>query len=276
MELAPISPKRDRARNAQENCRVRLSQSQKLKIETTPPGANIRLGNRKSPILGSTPVELELAPGVQRVFIEKPGFESVIRDVDLQKGTPLRLAVQLREVQSNGYLFVDSELVGATVFLNGKSVRLTPFDKPIPLKTGIYQVHLNRAGYRAWTQQIKINALTVHHVPVTFESIDGTTSWRSSVGWVSQVLGLISIGGGMVATHFANQEYNDTDKFRELVEIEKVSYGVGSGLISLGLGLVIWDWLRDPIHPRDRNPAFGQPFNLPADAVNTQKFEGTP
>ena len=26
----------------------------------------------------------------------------------------------------------------------------------------------------------------------------------------------------------------------------------------------------------DRNPAFGQPFNLPSDAVNTQKFEGAP
>ena len=96
--------------------------------------------------------------GVQRrFFIQKDGFESVIRDVQLQQGAPLRLTVELRELTSSGYLFIDSELVGAAVFLNGKSVRLTPFEKPISLAAKRYQVHLNRSGYRTWTRQIRLS-----------------------------------------------------------------------------------------------------------------------
>ena len=96
LELAPISPKRDRARNARDNCLARQDKSQELSIETNPAGASIKFNNSKSPIVGSTPLKLRLPPGVQRVFIEKPGYETVIRDIELKRGTPLRLSIDER------------------------------------------------------------------------------------------------------------------------------------------------------------------------------------
>ena len=95
------------------------------------------------------------------------------------------------------------------------------------------------------------------------------------MGWVSQVLGLMSIGGGVVAMHFANREYNDTERYRQLAQAETLGYGLGGSLIGMGIGLVVWDVLRDRIPSRDRNPAFGQPFLIPPDAVNTEILEGS-
>ena len=117
LELAPISPKRDRARNARDNCLARQDKSQELSIETNPAGASIKFNNSKSPIVGSTPLKLRLPPGVQRVFIEKPGYETVIRDIELKRGTPLRLSIDLRELNAKGYLFVEAAFRGQLYFL---------------------------------------------------------------------------------------------------------------------------------------------------------------
>jgi hypothetical protein len=273
LELAPISPKRDRARNARDNCAARQNKSQQLSIETTPIGASVKLGNVQSPIVGTTPLRLDLPPGVQRVFIEKAGYESVIRDIDLKKGTPLRLSVDLRELNAQGYLFVDSSISGATVFLNGQSKRLTPFDKAITLKAGLYQLHINRTGYQPWTRQIQIEALTVHHVPVRLNAVGRATTWRTPTGWVSQVLGALSMTGAYVAMKYANRQYRDTDDFERLAQVEKLGYGVGGGLMGIGISLVVADWISDPMVERDRNPTFGQAVPMPKDAVGVKKME---
>jgi hypothetical protein len=273
LELAPISPKRDRARNARDNCAARQNKSQQLSIETLPIGASVKLGNLQSPIVGTTPLRLDLPPGVQRVFIEKTGYESVIRDIELKKGTPLRLSVDLRELNAQGYLFVDSSISGATVFLNGQSKRLTPFDKAITLKTGLYQLHINRTGYQPWTRQIQIEALTVHHVPVRLNVVDRATTWRTPTGWVSQVLGALSMSGAYVAMKYANRQYRDTNDFERLAQIEKLGYGVGGGLMGIGISLIVADWISDPMTERDKNPAFGQAIPMPKDAVGVKRME---
>ena len=273
LELAPISPKRDRARNARDNCLARQDKSQELSIETNPLGASIKFKNSKSPIVGSTPLKLRLPPGVQRVFIEKPGYETVIRDIELKQGTPLRLSVELRELNAQGYLFVDSSISGATVFLNGESKRLTPFDKAIALKEGVYQLHLNRPGYASWTRQVEIQALTVHHVPVRLQPLERGTTWRTPAGWVTQVVGALCLAGGYVAMRYANDYYSDTAAFERLAQTERLAYGVGGGLMGLGITLVVYDWFNDPFVERDRNPAFGQPPLMPNDAVGIKKLE---
>ena len=137
-----------RARNARDNCEARRMKSQTLRIETNPSLANVRLGNQKNPIVGTTPLELKRPPGVLRVFIEKEGYEPVIRDVELQSGNPFLLSVELKEIVSTGYLFVDATVSGGKVFLNGKSSRLTPFESPLSLQSGVYQYTLAVQGLK--------------------------------------------------------------------------------------------------------------------------------
>lgn len=271
LELAPISPKRDRARNARDNCEARRAQSQTLRIETNPPLATVRLGNKKNPIVGTTPLVLKRPPGVQRIFIEKEGYQSVIRDVELQSGTPLLLSIDLKEVESTGYLFVDASVIGATVFVNGKSIRLTPFDRPLELKSGSYQVNVNRPGFQSSTNQVDVKPLTVHLLELDVRPLEHNSSWRTPVGWVSGVLGFLSVAGGAVATRYADTHYNDTEEFRRLARFEKIGYGVGGSLITAGVGLLLWDAFRNQILTQDRNPRFGAPIEMPSGAVNVER-----
>ena len=271
LELAPVTPKRDRARNARDNCEARRMKSQTLRIETNPPLANVRLGNQKTPIVGTTPLVLKRPPGVQRVFIEKEGYEPVIRDVELQSGNPFLLSVELKEIVSTGYLFVDATVSGATVFLNGKSSRLTPFESPLSLQSGAYQVHINRSGFETEIHQVNVQPLTVHHLQVDMQPLEGSSTWRTPVGWVSGVLGALSVAGGVVAMRYANDYYSDTNEFRQLASLEKIGYGVGATLLTTSLSLLIWESFRDQISEQDRNPRYGAPIVMPPDAVNIQR-----
>ena len=95
------------------------------------------------------------------------------------------------------------------------------------------------------------------------------------MGWVSQVLGLMSIGGGVVAMHFANREYNDTERYRKLAQAETLGYGLGGSLIGMGIGLVMWDVLRHPNSISRPEPCFWATVFDPPDAVNTEILEGS-
>lgn len=276
LEIAPISPKRDRARNARDNCEARRQQSQTLRIETNPSLANVRLGNQKNPIVGTTPLELKRPPGVLRVFIEKEGYASTIRDVELQSGTPILLSIDLKKLERKGYLFVDSTVSGATVFLNGNSTRLTPFERPLSLASGLYQIQVNRPGFRPATHQVQVDPLTVHHLQVDLRPIDGRSSWRTPVGWVATVLGGLSIAGGVVAMRYADDHYRDTKEFRRLSKAEATGYVSGGVLMTSGFALLIWDAFRNPILRQDRNPYYGQPIPMPQDAVNVERVGAEP
>lgn len=271
LEIAPISPKRDRARNARDNCEARQQQSQTLKIESIPAHADIRLDNRNHPIVGTTPLVLKRPPGVLRVFIEKTGFEPLIRDVELVRGTPVVLSVHLKALENTGYLFVDASVVGAQVYLDGQAIRLTPFEKPLRLKAGEHQLQVTHPGFRAVNQQLKIDPKTLHYLPLNLTSSTGRRSWRSPVALTSTILGGLALAGGYVATQYANDHYRDTPTYQQISHIERIGYSAGAGLLATAAILYIWEVLHDPLTAEERNTNFGQPPELPSDAVNIRR-----
>ena len=78
-----------------------------------------------------------------------------------------------------------------------------------------------------------------------------------------------------MAWQFADDAYNDTREFDTLSGYERMGYGVGGGLLTLGIGLIIWDGVRAGISPDDLNPAYGTPPPLPIE-LQTTRPEGTP
>ena len=116
-------------------------------VESVPPGASVYLGNRKKPQMqGQTPFSMTLAPGVQRVWIELPGYRPEIRDIQIQKDQPFTLKVVMRPDTRMGWLFVDSPIRDAEVYVDGQPLRLTPFDAA-SIGIGFAQVIVRRTGY---------------------------------------------------------------------------------------------------------------------------------
>ncbi len=265
LEKAPPGPKRDRAENTLKSCDARIVQDQRLSIESEPKGATVYLDERTRSI-GSTPVTTYVRPGRHKVWVELPGYEPVEQEIDVQTKEPFRLNLQMQKVQNVGWLYVDANIIDATVFIDGKNVGLTPFKEPLAYPAGRHQVVVDRDGYTRFDQHIGVDKGKVATVDANMVPTFTPSSWRTPVGWTANVLGLLAIGGGIAAWQLSEDKFNDTDEFDQFALYEKLGYGIGGGLLLAGTSLVIWDAVRDVVPPEHRNPGYGAPVKPPPTA----------
>ncbi len=263
IETAPAGPKKDRAFNTMQSCQARRDVSQSLRIDSRPRGASVYLNNRKTASKGQTPLELTVKPGVKRIWVVLDGYEPAIRDVDVSRTAPMHLMVDLKQRIEKGWLFVDSDIRDAQIYLDGQPLQLTPQLKPVPVTSGRHQIQVRRQGFDPFQAFINVERFQLTRVDAAMDKSTSASTWRSSLGWTAIALGVVSVVGGGVATHFADQEYNDTPAFDRLQNFEYLGYGIGGTLLSFGTSMVLWDALRNHITDDERNPIYGNPMDTP-------------
>lgn len=256
-------PKLDRARTTRDLCEARIERDQELVVESQPPGARVFVDNRNTGARGQTPFRIPLRPGKHRVWVELDGYQPHMEDIEVQKSTPYRLSVTLAPQQDLGWIFVDASVKDARVFIDGRSVGLTPLAAPQELPIGTHQVVVERDGYSRFNRSANVERGQVTRVDAWLVQTESPTTWRTTTGVVSLVIGAAAIGGGVVAWQFAEDEYNDTDDFETLASWERIGYGVGGGLLAIGTALIIWDQSRETIPGEHKNPDYGRPIQRP-------------
>ncbi|MCB9553763.1 MAG: PEGA domain-containing protein, partial [Myxococcales bacterium] len=253
-------PKLDRARTTRDLCEARIERDQELVVESQPVGARVFIDNRNSGARGQTPFRMYLRPGKHRVWVELDGYNPHMEDIEVQKSTPYRMSITLAPRQDLGWLFVDASVKDARVFIDGRSVGLTPLTVPEQLATGNHQVVVERDGYTRFNHSTAVERGQLTRVDAYLVQTESPTTWRTTTGVVSIVVGALAIGGGVTAYFFAEDEYNDTDDFDRFATLERVGYGVGGGLLAIGTSLIIWDLSRETIPSEHKNPDYGRPM----------------
>jgi hypothetical protein len=137
-----------------------------LLVHSTPPGALVRIDGVPR---GSTPVAVRgLDFGLRSVLVSRPGFRTLERQVLLTEQRPSRTleidllplarSVGTAEAASptDGSLVVDSRPAGASVFVDGREVGVTPLVIRVP--AGQRGVRLERDGYRAVSTLVDVAA----------------------------------------------------------------------------------------------------------------------
>lgn len=262
LERAPVGPKRDRAEIERKACQGFIKTDQKLMIESEPSPAQVYIDDH-SRVQGTTPFQTNLAPGKYKIWVEKKGFDPFEREIQVQEKEPFRLNVTMQRVQNQGWLFIDSSVIDARVYIDGKNVGLTPFLKPLPYGAGQHQIVVERDGYTRFNTQINVQKGKVATVDAHLVRTENFSTWRTGLGWTFNVIGVLAVGGGVTAWQFADQEFNDTDKYKDLALYEKLGYGVGGGLLLVGTSLLIWDKARDEILDEHKNKDYGNPVKTP-------------
>ena len=252
-------PKRDRAANARKSCDARISRDQLLIIESDPPAAKVYIDDRSKGVRGSTPFRNYVRPGAHIVWVELPGYEPIRQEIEVQVKEPFRINVAMRRVTHVGWMFVDCTITGAKVFIDGKNVGLSPFKEPLSYPDGRHQVVVERDGYTRFDKHVSVHKGETTVVDAYLVRTEFIGTWRTSIGWTANVVGLLSLAGGVVAWQFADREFNDTDRYDELAGYEKLGHGVGGGLLGLGFALIVWDRARDVIIDEHRNPDYSKP-----------------
>jgi hypothetical protein len=263
LKQAPIGPKRDRALNTLQSCEARRTISQTILIESDPSGADVYLGNRNTPIQGQTPFRAKVSTGVKRVWLELKGYEREIKDIEVRHSEPMRLYVILRKRVDKGWLYIDSDVRNAQIYVDGKPLQITPLLKPVPVSVGDHQIQLRREGFEPFEAHVRVEQFLMTRVDAPLGRSSHVSTWRSSLGWTGASLGVLAMVGGALATHYANEQYNDTTQFDEFVTYERMGYVGGVSLVVTGISLLVWDSLRDHVLTSDRNTLYGKPMETP-------------
>lgn len=98
-------------------------------VESTPPGAAVRVDRRDLPVRGNTPLELALPEGAHTLYLQRDGYEEASAETTATLGETIRALIELVgqavSVQiiapSNGHLTVDGEPVQP-----GRAIPLRP------------------------------------------------------------------------------------------------------------------------------------------------------
>ena len=119
------------------------SKKARLSIETDPSNATIYVDNS---YVGRSPISIDLDAGRHTVKIEKAGYLTETRDVNLSAGTTSSLKVVMQEEKPVARINITSDPKNARIFINGKDYGIT--DRIVELEPGYYEIIIVLEGYR--------------------------------------------------------------------------------------------------------------------------------
>lgn len=144
-------------------------------ITSVPEGAEVYLGDKESPPLGVTPLEVELAPGEYTMIFELAGhvpvFEPLIVDAikDRRKARkPVTLKVALVPAISTLRVKGDAP-AGARVLVDGKPQGGLPL--VVQLEPGAHQVQVLVDGREPFEEWIELEGGQEHEVTVSLDAL---------------------------------------------------------------------------------------------------------
>ncbi|MBW2733915.1 MAG: PEGA domain-containing protein [Deltaproteobacteria bacterium] len=171
-----------KARKAHE---VSLTLELPFKVTSAPEGADVRVDDAKGTPLGKTPYEGGIAPGKHTVYVGKPGYKTIKREIDAQPGGATNIMAKL----SLG-VRIDSKPTGAVVMVDGAKVGSTPVE--VELTPGMHKLELTLEGFQPVSREVDVKVGKVSDLLVEFEG--GLLTMRSSVEGATVEVGGIEIG----------------------------------------------------------------------------------
>ncbi len=135
-----------------------------LRIDTTPPGAVAQILSPRPQMLGTCPCLVNLSSGRYVLRVGAPGFQD--RQVEIIKKPRVRqtVPVTLLPARTGGKLYVESNVPGAFVSIDGQPIGQTPMPGPIDIRNGVVNVEVRAQGHLPWRQPVQILAQGITRV----------------------------------------------------------------------------------------------------------------
>jgi tetratricopeptide (TPR) repeat protein len=236
-------------RNSMDKCR--LGARIPLSIESDPPGASIYLDDMTK-LLGQTPYATTTDPGTYRLRLTLDGHVPFDRTLEVRAGEPLKVVFKLEKHRAIGTLAVRANVSGASIYVDGRNVGLTPFPDAIELDAGSHQVTVDKDDYSAYSTRVMIAAEEQTQVEATIFLTNAPSTWKGYLGYTTLGLGAAALGGGYFLGAHADTFFAGSPEFDEYAGYQKMAYGSGAGLAVLGIVLAVVEALDDrAIKPGD-------------------------
>jgi hypothetical protein len=253
---------------------VEMSQGQFLgflRVVSSVPGASVYVDKKEEGALGRTPFQNATPTGTHHIWIEKPGYKPLERDVEVGVGDDVLLKLELERVDY-GRIRVVASSPDAQVYIDGQLKGKVPLE--VDVGHGQHEVRVSAEGMKDWEDKVQVERGQATPVRVKLRPRVGRAG-----AWVTAGVGVAVLGGaiatGVIGKKLQNELDADLDKqsLREndaRIERGKIMYiasDVGYGLALILAGLSTYYFLRDPLpdsegrvlQPRDwtLNPYIG-------------------
>ncbi len=243
-----------------EKCKV-IAQPP-ISITSTPEGAQVAR-TEKHNIIGTTPLTLKLDPGKYIVFLSKAGYVPKKAQIHVLPKQPQKFHFDLAKVIKTGTITITVNVRDATIYIDGKNVGITPYQQTLKREIGTHQIVVKKERYTSINQTFVVKESLKKDLNFKLFLIDPTPSWRSYLGWTGVTIGVVSIAGGIIAYRLAEEEFSDTELFKDLQLYQNLGYSIGGSMLSIGISLLIWEAVRDAVDSDDLvRESAGLPFHI--------------
>jgi len=177
-----------------------------LRVQTDVPGANVFVDEREAGALGRTPFQNAVKVGKHHLWVEKPGYQVVERDIDIGVGEDPLLKLELARVDY-GRIRVVASRPDAEVYVDGKRIGRVPIETDV--KHGKHRVVVSAEGMKNWKEEVTVERGQATPLRVRLRPKMGRKG-----AWVTAAVTAGILGGSIVAGVLGKGLLDDLDKDR--------------------------------------------------------------
>jgi hypothetical protein len=233
---------------------VEMSQGQFLgflRVVSSVPGASVFVDKKDEGALGKTPFQNATPTGSHHIWIEKPGYKPIERDIEVGVGDDVLLKVELERVEY-GRIRVVASRPDAQVYIDGKAKGQVPLE--VDVSHGEHEVRVSAENMKDWKETVKVARGQATPVRVRLRPRVGRAGAWVTAGVSAAVLGA-SIATGILGKNMKddlerdvrNQVLRDDDKRIQTGKFLYIASDVGYGLTVALAALATYYFLRDPL-----------------------------
>jgi hypothetical protein len=208
-----------------------------LHVRTDVPGASVFVDDKATGAVGATPWGNVLPPGKHKVWIEKPGYVPVEREVEVAVGDKRTVEVALERLPF-GVLLVKANVPGAKVYLDERLVGPAPTEEQAP--PGSHTLRVSAEGMKDYTTVVEVGRGATTKALVRLNPEPSRTPAWVSLGFAVALYAGGGVFGG-VALHLHKELDRERGRGRLADDDPRIVHGflwsLGADL-SFGLGLV--------------------------------------
>jgi hypothetical protein len=233
---------------------VEMSQGQFLgflRVASSVPGASVFVDKREEGALGRTPFQNATPTGAHHIWIEKPGYKPLERDVEVGVGDDIQLKVELERVDF-GKLQVVASRPDAQVVVDGTPRGGVPLELDLPHV--VHAVRVTAPGMKNFDLDVTLERGQATPVRVKLRPRVGRAGAWVTAGAAAAVLGG-SIACSVIGNNLEADLKRDRDRATLVSDDSRVREGkalylaadVGYGLTAAIAALATYYFLRDPL-----------------------------
>jgi hypothetical protein len=163
-----------------------------VEIASNVAGADVFLDRKEIGAIGRTPYTGHIKPGKHTVWVEKAGYGTMQKEIDVQPGTATTHNIDLSKVSVGWIAVIGKKSRGAKLFVDDKFACDTPCQQET--SPGIHEVRVEREGMEDYEGSLSVKQATQSLVEIQF-----VPKPPRARAWTTGVISAAFLGAGIYA-----------------------------------------------------------------------------